>query len=86
MRVNRPAICRPRVPANRPRGFDVDAGVDERRGQPFGEVLQLVGHLGAGAGGQVEVVQLIDQDELHAGVGGGVADRVDDVGDVRPAR
>ncbi len=41
--------------------FDVDAGVDERGGQPLGEVLQLVGDLGAGSGGQVEVVQLVDR-------------------------
>ena len=69
MTVNRPAICRPRVPANSPADFDVDAGVDERGRQPFGEVLQLVGHLGAGAGGQVEVVQLIHADQLAPGCG-----------------
>ena len=51
----------------------------------FGEVLQLVGHLRAGAGGQIQVVQLIDADQLDTGAGGGGADRVDDVGDVRPA-
>jgi hypothetical protein len=43
--LNRPEICRPPVPANRPAAFDVDAGVDECRRQSFGEVLQLVGHL-----------------------------------------
>ena len=42
-------------------GFDLDSGVDERGGQPFGEVFELVGDLGAGAGGQVEVVDLIDE-------------------------
>jgi hypothetical protein len=41
-------------------GFDLDAGVDERRGQPFGEVFELVGDLGAGAGGEVEVMDLVD--------------------------
>ena len=65
--------------------LDIDAGIDERGRQPFGEVLQLVGHLRAGAGGQVEVVQLIDADQLDTGVGGGGADRVDDVGDVGAA-
>ena len=49
------------------------------------EVLQLVGHLRAGAGGQIEIVQLVDKNQLDTGVGGGGADRVDDVGDVRPA-
>ena len=65
--------------------FDIDPGIDERGRQPFGEVLQLVGHLRAGAGGQVEVVDLIDQTSSTRGVCGGGADRVDDVGDVRSA-
>lgn len=51
-------------------------------GSPFGEVLQLVGGFGAGAGGQVQVVQFVDQDEIDVDVCGGGADRVDHVGDV----
>ena len=51
-----------------PGALDVDAGVDEGGGDALGEVLQLVGDLGAGAGGEVEVVDLVDQDEVDAGV------------------
>lgn len=40
--------------------LDVDARVGEGSGESFGEVLQLVGGFGAGAGGQVQVVQLVD--------------------------
>ncbi len=40
--------------------LDVDAGVDERRGDPFREVFELVGNLGPAAGGQVEVVDLVE--------------------------
>ena len=43
-----------------PDPFNVDAGVDEGDREPLGEVLQLVGGLGPGAGGQVQVVDLID--------------------------
>jgi hypothetical protein len=63
-------------------GFDFDAGVDEGGGQSFGEVLELVGHLGAGAGGEADVVDLVDQDQADAGAGRGGADGVDDVGHV----
>src|SRR4029077_11586037 len=65
--------------------FDINTGIDKRGRQPFGEVLQLVGHLRAGTGGQVEVVQLIDTDQLDTRVCGGAADGVDDVGDVASA-
>jgi hypothetical protein len=83
MTVNRPAIWRPpRVPANKALILDVDARVGEGGRQPFGEVLQLVGGFGARAGGQVQVVQLIDQDEIDVDVRG--TDRVDDVSDVEP--
>ncbi|WP_035956759.1 hypothetical protein [Parafrankia sp. EUN1f] len=40
--------------------FDVDASEDEGRGDALGEVLQRVGDLGAGAGGQGQVVDLVD--------------------------
>ena len=65
--------------------FDIDAGIDKGGRQPFGEVLQLIGHLRTGAGGQVEVVQLVDKNQLDTGVSGGCADHVHDVGDVRSA-
>lgn len=32
-------------PGEQTAAFDVDAGVDERRGQMLGEVLQVVGHV-----------------------------------------
>ena len=48
--------------------LQIDAGINECGRQPFGEVLQLVGHLRPGAGGQIQVVQLIDADQLHTGV------------------
>jgi hypothetical protein len=41
-------------------GVQFDSGVGERGRESFGEVLELVGDLGAGAGGQVEVVDLVD--------------------------
>jgi hypothetical protein len=37
-----------------------DPGVDEGGRQPFGKILQGVGRLGAGPGGHVQVVQLVD--------------------------
>lgn len=40
--------------------FDVDPGIDERRGDALGEVLQRVGDLGAGPGRQRDVVQFVD--------------------------
>ncbi|MGH3224064.1 MAG: hypothetical protein ACRDPY_36190, partial [Streptosporangiaceae bacterium] len=43
-----------------PVALDVDAGVDEGGGDPFGEVLEHVGGLGARAGGEADVVDLID--------------------------
>jgi hypothetical protein len=33
----------PARPGEQPLGFDFDPGVDERRGQAFGEILELVG-------------------------------------------
>ncbi|MFJ4858989.1 hypothetical protein [Streptomyces sp. NPDC088730] len=39
--------------------LDVDAGVDERRGDALGEVLEGVGDLGAVAAGQRDVVELV---------------------------
>jgi hypothetical protein len=39
--------------------LDLDPVVRERHGQPFSEVLQLIGGLGAGAGSQVQVVDLV---------------------------
>ena len=47
-------------PGEQPGPFDVDAGVGERRREVLGEVLQVVGHVFPGAGGQVQVVDLID--------------------------
>jgi hypothetical protein len=46
-------------PAEQPGLLDFHAGVDEGGGDLLGEVLELVGNLGAGAGGEVEVVYLI---------------------------
>src|SRR5216683_3082902 len=42
-----------------PGALDVDAGVDERGRDPLGEVLEHVGCLGAGTGGEADVVDLI---------------------------
>ncbi|MFF8609499.1 hypothetical protein ACF06X_26575 [Streptomyces sp. NPDC015346] len=49
--------------------LDVDAGVDERRRDPLGEVLQGVGDFRAGAAGERDVVEFVDQDQTGAGVG-----------------
>jgi len=40
--------------------FHVDAGVDEGGGEPLGKVLEGVGDFGAGAGAELEIVDLID--------------------------
>ena len=40
--------------------LDVDARIDERCGDALGEVLQRVGYLCAAAGGELEVVYLVD--------------------------
>jgi len=40
----------------------VDAGVGEGAGDALGEVLEGVGDLGALAGGQLQVVDLIDEE------------------------
>ncbi len=40
--------------------FDIGPGIDERRGDALGEVLQCVGDLGAGPGRQRDVVQFVD--------------------------
>lgn len=67
-------------------GFlDVDARVEERRRDPFGEVFEGVGDVGAVAGAQGEVVDLVDCDDADPGVDGDAADGFDDVGDVRSA-
>ena len=81
----RPAICSPRVPDEQPVALDVDAGVDEGGGDPLGEVLEHVRCLGAGAGGEADVVDLVDRDQAGAGVGADPADGLDDVGQVGPA-
>src|SRR5216683_1874912 len=46
-------------PGQQPVALDVDAGVDERGRDPLGEVLEHVGCLGAGTGGEADVVDLI---------------------------
>ena len=67
-------------PGEQAAALDVDARVDEGRRDPLGQVLQLVGCVGAGAGGQVEVVDLVDEDQVGAEPGQHVADRVGDLG------
>src|SRR6266516_1462061 len=62
--------------------FDVDPGVDECGGDAFGEVLEGVGYVRAGAGGQGQVVDLVADHDADPGVGGDPADCFDDVGDV----
>nr|WP_261987302.1 hypothetical protein [Actinomadura sp. HBU206391] len=72
------------LPAARPGeqalGFDLDPGIDKRGREPFGEVLQLIGDFGAGASGQGNVVDFVDQDQVDVGVRGDRANRVGDVG------
>ena len=84
MTVKRPAICRPRGPANspvpRPRRPPGEGG-----GDALGEVLELVGGLGAGPGAEVEVVKLIDQDQVSCTCGQ-VADFVGDLDLAGPGR
>jgi hypothetical protein len=48
----------------------------------FGEVLQVVGHVLTGAGGRVEVVDLIDNDEVRLGIDEHLAYGIADVGGV----
>ena len=48
------------------------------------EVLQVIGQVLPGRGAVVEVVDLIDQDQVGAGVDEDLADRISDVGDVGP--
>jgi hypothetical protein len=48
----------------------------------LGEVLEMVGQVLPGAGAKVEVMDLVDDDQVGAGVGEDLADRVGDVGDV----
>src|ERR1035441_1098239 len=64
--------------------LDADPREHEGGGDALGEVLQGVGRLGAGAGGDVEVVDLVHADDAGPGVGADTADRLDDVGDVGP--
>ena len=52
------------MPENRPCALDVDAGVDERGRDALGEVLEGVGYFRAAAGGELEVVDLVDQTTL----------------------
>lgn len=40
--------------------LDVDVRVDERRGDPLGEVLEGVGDFGAVLGGERDVVEFVD--------------------------
>ena len=50
----------------------------------LGEVLQVIRQVLPGGGAVVEVVDLIDQDRVGAGVDEDLADRIGDVGDVGP--
>ncbi|WP_443075920.1 hypothetical protein [Streptomyces sp. TRM 70351] len=68
----------------RQQALDVDAGVDERRGDALGEVLEGIGDLGAVAAGQRDVVELVDEDQAGAGVGADADDSLDDVSDAEP--
>ena len=86
MRVKRPAIWLAAGAGEQALALDVDARVDERGGDALGEVLQGVGYLGAVAGGELEVVDLIDADHADPGIDRDAADGLDDVGDVRPGR
>jgi hypothetical protein len=47
-------------PGEQATALDVDARVDEGGRDALGQVLQLVGRVGAGAGGEVQVVDLVD--------------------------
>ncbi len=58
-------------------GGDVDARVDERGGDAFGEVSEPVGGLGTAGSAGVEPVDLVDQ--LDSGCGAGVADGTGDL-------
>ena len=66
--------------------LQVDPRVDERGRDPFGEVLEGVGDFGAAAGGQLHVVDLIDQHHGHRRVDRDAADGLDDVGHVGSGR
>lgn len=48
--------------------FDVDPRIDEGRGQVLGEVLEMVRQLLAGGGGRVHRMDLVDQDQIGAGL------------------
>jgi hypothetical protein len=50
----------PAHPGEKPTAFDVDAGEHECGRDVFGEVFEVIGHVRSGAGGQVEVVDLVD--------------------------
>ena len=67
-----------------PAPFHVDPCVGKGGGQVLGEVLQMIGQVFPGGGAVVEVVDLIDQDQVGAGVDEDLADRISDVGDVGP--
>ena len=69
-------------PGEQAGALDIDAGVDEGGGQVLGEVLQVVGHILAGSGGEIEVVDLVDQDQVAAGLDEDLANGVGDVGGV----
>ncbi|WP_411153457.1 hypothetical protein [Streptomyces sp. A30] len=64
--------------------LDVDARIDKCGGQVLGEVLQVVGQLLTRDGGEVHQVDLIDQDEIGAGLREYLADGAGDVGGVVP--
>ena len=64
--------------------FDVDAGVDERGGERSEKYFRVSETSAPARVVSVDVVELVDADQLDAGVRGGGANGVDDVGDVRP--
>ncbi len=66
--------------------FDVDSGVDECRRDALGEVFQLIGDLCTRSGGQRNVVDLIDEDQIAADVAEDRADGISDVGEIGAAR
>ena len=48
----------------------------------LGEIFEVIGHVLPGAGGQVQVVDLVDQHQVAAGLDEDLADRIGDVGGV----
>ena len=68
-----------------PGPFDVDACVSERHREPFGEVLEGVGRLGAVPGAEADVVDLVHAYQGGGGVEADAADGFQHVGDVGAA-